>query len=190
MNKLQPGPPRARSNCDTGRMKTEGFFFSARTSILRGLRWSCGDWRHETCLELHIRERHFYCLLIPITSRGRPVFRVVSCYDFVCQDWVLCKTLPSKKPKNFRIIIRRVQVRWHGYQRLWHSSTESERRGALCSFPASHRGPLPHETAWVSCAAVFTKGKNTTWGQRRPWNFYIRRIDEAFCLPGGGVLFQ
>ena len=87
-----------------------------------------------------------YCFLNPITS---PIFRVVSCHDLLSRDGVIC-THFHQKPKNFRIVLRRVQVRRHGYQRPWHSSTESEKRGA-CVLSCKPRGSHPHETAWVSC---------------------------------------
>ena len=89
MNKLQSGPPR------------HGQIFAATTSIC------------VVALELRrlvARDvpttaypyKTFYCLQIPITSRGRPVFRVVSCYDLLCQAWVFCEHFRRKKKKQQR----------------------------------------------------------------------------------------
>ena len=80
-------------------MKLRAFCFSATTSICV----VALELRRLVARELPT----IACPLIPKTSRGRPVFRVVSCYDLLCQDWVFCK----KNKENFRIIIRRVQVR-------------------------------------------------------------------------------
>ena len=52
------------------------------------------------CPTFHTRERNVYCLLIPITSRGRPVFRGVSCRDFLCQDWVICTHASVKNQRT------------------------------------------------------------------------------------------
>ena len=42
-----------------GRNETEGFFFFSNNFNLRGCAWSCGDWWHETCPQLHTRKGHF-----------------------------------------------------------------------------------------------------------------------------------
>ena len=63
---------------------------NGRSQIEPWLRWSFRDWWNQT-----------YCLLIPITSRGRPVFLVVFCHDLLCQDWIVCTPF-LQKPKNFK----------------------------------------------------------------------------------------
>ena len=57
------------------------FFFFVNTFHLRGCAGvaATGSIRAHNCIPL-------YFLLIQITSRGRPVFRVVSCYGLLCQD--------------------------------------------------------------------------------------------------------
>ena len=107
MNKLQSGHPGHDQILTVAEMKLRAFF-SATTSIcvvaleLRRLVARDAPTIAYPC-------KTFYCLLIPITSRGRPVFRVVSCYDLLCQDWIFCKHI-RQNPMNFRIISRSVQV--------------------------------------------------------------------------------
>ena len=55
-------------------------------------------------------------------------------------------------------------------------------------FPASHRALFPHETAWVSCGDCSYRKKNTLGAPTL--KFYIRRREEAFCLPGGVQIFS
>ena len=70
---------------------------------------------------LHRLTTNFYCMLIPITSRGRPVFLVVSCHNLLCQDWVICtlsvhktnelQNLPSQSPGAYDTGILQRSVR-------------------------------------------------------------------------------
>ena len=52
-----------------------------------------------------IHGKRVYCLLLPLASRGRPMFHVVSCHDLLCQDWVICTPF-LQKPNTIRIIPR------------------------------------------------------------------------------------
>ena len=144
-------PSWARSDSENCRNDTQGFFFFSNNFNwcgCAGVAATGGTRRAHNCTPvkdiLLLADSNYItwapsipcCLLLrpPVSRLG------------------IVQTLPSKYQKKFRIIIRRVQVRWHGYQRLWHSSTESEKkRGARVLSCKPPQGPLPHETAWVSC---------------------------------------
>ena len=124
--------------------ETEGFFFSARTSIcvvaLELRRLAARD-----VLRIAYSWKTFYCLLIPITSRGRPVFRVVSCYDFVCQDRVFCK--------HFRQKTKELQN--------YHSQSPS----ALTRVPTTLAFFNGVWEAWSLCSFLQATGPSPTWNR-------------------------
>ena len=81
-------PSWARSDSGNGRNETEG----SATTIICEIALELRRLVARDVLTIANPSKTFYCLLIPITSRGRPVFRVVSFHDLLCQDWVFCNT--------------------------------------------------------------------------------------------------
>ena len=136
MNKLQSGPPRHGQILRMAKNKL-GLF--CRNNInLRGcprVAATGGTRRAHNCI--HVKD----ILLLADSNYITWAPSIPCCLLLrppVSRFGILQKLL-TKTQKNFRIIIRRVQVRSHGYQRLKHSSTESQKRGA-CVLSCKHRG--------------------------------------------------
>ena len=111
-----------------------------------------------------------------------PSIPFVSCNDLLCRDWVFCKHVRQKQKKlqNYHS----QSPSWHGCQRLWHSSTESEKRGACVLFRQA-TGPSPTWSRVGLLRRLFSPEGKHGLKAAPTLKFYIRRIEKAFCLPSG-----
>ena len=119
------------------------------------LLWNCRGWWRACPLD-RTRERHgFYCLLIPITSCGRPAFLVVSCHDFLVQDRVNLHTL-SPETKELYFSLERSLCADMGNNDTGILLRSARGVEPLC-FPCSHKALFHMNPCGFPTAAVFTE---------------------------------
>ena len=158
MNKLQSGPPRHGQILTMTEIKMRAFFFR-------------GNLVAPDMPTISHTYKRCYCFLIPITSRGCPVFRVVSCHDLLCQDWVICT--------RFRQETKELQ------------NVHSQSPSTLTRIPTTLA--FFNGVSWSLCALFHMKPRGSftatvlTESETLPERSADTSIFTAFCLPSGGV---
>ena len=158
----------------------------------------CCDWFEITVLTmaemrllgfLFPQQHEKYCFLISITSHKRPIFRVVSCHDLLCQDWVICTHTSVRNQRTSEPSIAESKCADTGANEPSHSSAECQKRGAcvLCCKP---HGSLSHFSRVSLKATVLTKGRTIPQGADLDFSHQAKRRGRHFAFRAVGSFFS